>query len=102
MTVVLRDLRKPPAPRLTPIPWSQIHRLPKRESLIAGMLDRRGMSLLYGASGCYKTFLGLTIAAHIALGRDFYGRQVRFGGVLYIAAEGGLGIEERLTAFRYH
>jgi hypothetical protein len=102
MSVVLRELRKAPAPRLIPIPWSQIHRLPKRESLINGVLDRRGMSLLFGASGCGKTFFGLTIAAHIALGRGFYGLQVCRGGVLYIAAEGGLGIEERLTAFRYH
>jgi hypothetical protein len=60
------------------------------------------MSLLHGASGSYKTFLALTLGAHVALGRQFFNRDVHRGAVLYIAAEGGLGIEERLTAFRYH
>lgn len=100
--LLVRDAQKITAPRLVPIPWSQMHRLSKRESLISGLLDRRGMSLLYGASGSYKTFLALTIGAHVALRWDFCGRRVARGGVLYIAAEGGLGIEERLTAFRYH
>jgi hypothetical protein len=56
----------------------------------------------YGASGCGKTFLALDLAAHVALGRNWRERKLNQGTVIYIAAEGGLGIEERLTAFRLH
>lgn len=93
---------KPP-PRLVPVPWSGLRNLPKREPLIRGVLDRGAMSCLYGGSNTGKTFFGLDLAAHVALGWDRWrGKKVRHGGVVYIAAEGGLGIEERLTAFRYH
>jgi len=89
-------------PRLTPIPWSEIHLLPKRKSLIAGLLDSAGMSVVYGGSGSRKTFFVLDIAAHVSLGWDWRGRKIKPGAVVYVAAEGGLGIEERLTAFLQH
>ena len=58
------------------------------------------MSVFYGASGCGKTFLALDLAAHVALGWNWRERKLKQGTVIYIAAEGGLGIEERLTGFR--
>ena len=88
--------------RLKLVPWSEIHLLPKREGLISGLLDCGGMSLVYGPSGCCKTFLVMDMAAHISLGWEWRGRKIKQGAVIYIAAEGGLGIEERLTAFRHH
>jgi hypothetical protein len=94
--------RNAPRDRLTPIPWSAIHLLPKRSPLIDGLLDCGGMSLLYGFSGCGKTFFALDLSAHVALGWEWRGREVKSGAVVYIAAEGGLGLEERLTAFRHH
>jgi hypothetical protein len=39
------------------------------------------------------------VSLHIAMGRSWLGHRVRQGSVLYIAAEGGLGITERLQAF---
>jgi RecA/RadA recombinase len=86
--------------RLKLIPWSAIHLLPKREGLITGLLDCGSMSLVYGPSGCGKTFLVLDMTAHLALGWEWREREVKQGAVIYIAAEGGLGLEERLTAFR--
>jgi hypothetical protein len=108
MTTTLSSVRPKangatPPQRLRPIPWSALHTLPKREPLIRGVLDRGAMSCPYGGSNTGKTFFALDIAAHIALGWETWrGRKVRQGAVVYIAAEGGLGIEERLTAFRYH
>jgi AAA domain-containing protein len=58
--------------------------------------------VFYGASGCGKTFLSLDLAAHVALGWNWRERKLNQGTVIYIAAEGGLGIEERLTGFRLH
>jgi AAA domain len=89
-----------PRSRLVPIAWSELSSLPKRTPLISGLLDAAAMSVVYGASGCGKTFLTLDLAAHVALGWNWRGRKLKQGTVLYIAAEGGLGIEERLTAFR--
>lgn len=60
------------------------------------------MSVIYGASNTGKTFIGLDMACHVALGWDWQGRKTKAGKVVYIAAEGGLGIRERLEAFRRH
>lgn len=88
--------------RLIPIPWSEIHSLPRREPIIGGLLDRAAMSVVFGGSNTGKTFFTLDLSACIALNREWRGRKVRHGAVVYIAAEGGLGIEERLTAYRLH
>src|ERR1035437_1266811 len=91
-----------PRQRLIPIPWSEIHGLPRREPIVGGLLDRAAMSVVYGGSNTGKTFFALDLSANIALDREWRGRKVRHGAVVYIAAEGGLGIEERLTAYRLH
>ena len=51
-----------------------------------------------------KTAASLSLTAELmqADNREWRGRRVRHGAVVYIAAEGGLGIEERLTAYRLH
>lgn len=85
--------------RLKPIPWSDLHKLPKREALIEGFLDCAALSVMFGPSGCCKTFFALDLAVHIAVGRPWRGRTVLQGAVVYVAAEGGYGILERLTAF---
>ncbi|MCT8974939.1 AAA family ATPase [Microbaculum marinisediminis] len=92
----------PRRPRLVPIAWSKIHTLPKRAPLIRGVLDRGALSVVYGGSNTGKTFFALDLTARVALDWEWRSRPVRAGAVVYIAAEGGLGIEERLTAFRCH
>jgi hypothetical protein len=77
-------------------------KLPRREALVAGLLDCAAMSILFGASGTGKTFLALDLAFHVALGWRWYERTVRQGTVLYIAPEGGHGLIDRLTAFQLH
>ena len=89
--------------RLRPYAWSELHLLPKRRPLIKGLLDSTAMSLIFGESNCGKTFIALDLAANIARGVNWQGLKTRQGAVVYVAAEGGLGLEERLTAFRtYH
>jgi hypothetical protein len=56
--------------------------------------------MLIGASGSMKTFLAICIGAHVALGIDWCGKKVRPSAVLYVAAEGGLGIKERFDAYK--
>ena len=60
------------------------------------------MSVMFGGGNSGKTFWTIDLSASIALDRDWRGWKVRHGAIVYIAAEGGLGIEERLTAYRVH
>lgn len=69
--------------------------------MVKGWLSRRGLSMLYGPSNAGKTFVALDIAMHVAAGKDWRGCRVNGGGVLYIAAEGGAGVLNRLAAFKF-
>jgi hypothetical protein len=45
--------------------------IPRRPWLVAGFLLRRHLSVLYASSGTGKSIISLTIAVHLAIGRDF-------------------------------
>ena len=68
--------------------------------MVKGWLDRNCLSMLYGPSNAGKTFVALDIAMHIASGKPWRGLRVNGGPVLYIAAEGGAGIRNRLAAIK--
>ena len=68
--------------------------------LVKGWLDRNCLSMLYGPSNSGKTFVALDIAMHIAADKSWRGLRVNGGPVLYIAAEGGVGIRNRLAAIK--
>ncbi len=94
--------RKKKAPPLKTIHWSKLHELPKRRYLIKGILDEGASSVVYGASNSGKTLFALDMACHIAFGWSWQNKKIKKGSVIYIAGEGGLGISERLEAFRKH
>ena len=73
-----------------------------RPEVVADLLDAEAVSVLYGPSNSGKTFLALDLALHVADGRDWFGRKVRQGGVLYLAAEGAEGVRRRFDAFVSH
>lgn len=66
--------------------------------MIKSWLDRNCLSMLYGPSNAGKTFVALDISFHIAAGRSWRGLRVNGGPVLYVAAEGGAGIRNRIAA----
>lgn len=72
----------------------------KLNQLVSGWLTKRGLSMLYGPSNAGKTFVALDIAMHIASGTPWRGCRVNGGATLYIAAEGGVGVRNRLAAFK--
>jgi hypothetical protein len=82
--------------------WSELEQLPQRRYLIKGLIDKGGMSVFYGPSNSGKTFVCIDVALHIAHGWNWCGLKTRQGKVVYIAGEGGIGIGERLKAFRKH
>jgi hypothetical protein len=92
-----------PAPPL-PIVWFEDIR-PTLATLdfVEGLLTRGAMSVVYGESNCGKTFFTADLALHVAWGQPWFGRAVDQGGVIYVACEGGFGMENRVAAFRqYH
>ena len=74
------------------------------EEIIKGILPERGTGLLIGPSGALKTTVALDMSTVILrTGGTFFGRDVRLpGAVVYVAAEGGGGIERRFKAVRKH
>jgi hypothetical protein len=72
------------------------------EFLIEGILPREGIGVLYAPPKCHKTFAAFDMAMHIALGRPYRGREVRYGPVVYNVFEGPRGFLKRAVAYRRH
>jgi hypothetical protein len=70
----------------------------ERNYVVKGWLDQGALSVLYGPSNSGKSFLAIDIAHHVAKGREWGGRRVKKGRVLYIAAEGGASFANRIAA----
>lgn len=69
------------------------------EWLIKGLIETGSTSLTFGDPGTYKSFLAIAWACCVASGKDFLGRVVRQGLVIYIAGEGQNGIVRRILAW---
>ena len=70
----------------------------ERPYLVKGWIDRGQTSVLYGPSNVGKTFLALDIARHVDKGESWAGRRVTRAPVLYVAAEGAAGLNNRVAA----
>jgi hypothetical protein len=70
----------------------------KDRPLIKGMLSRGGLSVMVGAPKSGKTFFALHWAYHVAAAKDWAGRRVHGGAVVYLAAEAGRMVMRRLLA----
>lgn len=68
--------------------------------IIKGVLAAGAMSVVYGPSNSGKTFLALDMAFHVATATPWQGRRVQGAAVLYLAAEGGRGVANRIAALR--
>lgn len=68
--------------------------------IIKDVLDLGAMSVVYGPSNCGKTFFALDIAYHVAIDHSWRSQRVAGGSVLYLAAEGGNGIANRIVGLK--
>jgi KaiC/GvpD/RAD55 family RecA-like ATPase len=69
------------------------------KGLVKGIIDREALALVYGEPGSGKTFLGLDLALSVAAGRGWFGRSTKRGRVIYVAAEAGKSIRNRVAAW---
>jgi RecA-family ATPase len=82
---------------LTPI--QEIRHMVDAPWLIPGVLQEGAFAALVGKPGVCKTFTALGLSFSIAMGLPWAGRQVRSGGVIYIAGEGTCGFPRRLAGW---
>lgn len=77
--------------------------LPPQRWLIQDILPEGEYSVLWGPSGQGKSFVALDWAVSIALGRAWQGEwKTMQAPVIYIAAEGGAGMQKRVKALMTH
>jgi hypothetical protein len=70
--------------------------------LVKGILSTRSYCVMFGPPGEGKTFTALDLAYHVAAGKEWMGRRVRRGTVLYLAFEGAGGLRRRAQALMQH
>ncbi|TIL34296.1 AAA family ATPase [Mesorhizobium sp.] len=98
------------APRFEPRPfksrfgavtWDRLDEAgQEHEYLIEDILTRHEVAVIYGESGSGKSFEAIDMAMAVDRGVPFNGKEVRKGGVIYQAGEGGIGVKLRLRAYR--
>src|SRR5260370_40856195 len=70
--------------------------------LIEGIIPENGLIALFGQPGHGKTFIAIDMALAVATGRPWQGHKVQKGYVVYISAEGGAGLANRVGAWLIH
>lgn len=89
-------------PRLSPVFFADIEFYDDGGGLVDGLLQRGSLSVIYGPTGCRKTFLALDIAMSVARGEPWRGLAVEIGSCLYLAAEAGKSFQNRVFAYKLH
>ena len=72
------------------------------DELVEGVLTVGGGSVLYGDSNSGKTFFVIDMAAAVARGVPWMGRNTEPGLVVYLAAESPASVRGRLQAYQKH
>lgn len=81
------------------MPFSHWREYPPPEFVIDGLLEHRALTAMIGAPGVGKTGVVLDMAACIALGKRWMGRNTLRQRVLYLPGEGMAGAVQRLLAW---
>src|SRR2546421_7983385 len=89
-------------PVFTRILESDVDELPDIAFRIQCVLPESGVTLVYGPSGTGKTFFGYHIAQCLAHNMHWFGRRITGCKVLYVYAEGRLGLKLRQKAWYLH
>jgi hypothetical protein len=89
----------PTAPAMRLLDDVQLMALPDPDWLVADILPRKGVAVLVGPPGSFKTTLVAGLLLDIATGRAWFGHAVRHPGPsIYVGAEDPSGFKMRLAA----
>jgi len=95
-----RARRKATGPRFPRVWLDDVAVDLKSAYTIKTVIGPKEFIVIYGPSGDGKTFFVLDMSACVATGKNWRGRRVRQGLVIYIAAEAGVSILRRFYAWR--
>lgn len=70
--------------------------------LIRGILERDSLALIFGDSGCGKSFTAIDWACRIATGTPWRNHAIKVAPVIYVAGEGHQGFARRTKAWEIH
>ena len=76
-----------------------LYQPPPPDWQVKGLIECRTLVELFGGWGEGKTFVMLDLLACIATGRDYHGRPVTQGPIVYFCGEGQRGLNRRLRAW---
>jgi AAA domain len=92
--------QKKPAAKFDFVPAGDLVREPKPvEYLVDELIEHPSLMMLFGAPSAGKSFVAISMAACVATGHPWLGRDVRSGTVFYLAGEGHAGLSRRLRAW---
>jgi hypothetical protein len=86
--------------RIKLVPFNSIKLGVDRRYLVKGIIPYPGITLAWGPPKCGKSFWAFDLAMHVALGREYRGKRVQQGPVVYCCFEGQIGFQARAEAFR--
>lgn len=81
---------------------SQLKSIPPPASLIEGVLMENTLAQIWGPPGCGKSFVTASWACHIATGTPWGDLAVKQANVVYVVAEGAIGMGDRIAAWESH
>jgi AAA domain len=85
--------------RFTVLDTAALLARPRPTYLVEEVAVQGTLAVLYGPAGAGKSFVALDIAFSVVTGTAWHGHAVQPGAVVYIAAEGGGGLAERVQAW---
>jgi hypothetical protein len=89
-----------PRPSFEFVPAGDLVREPQPvEYLVDELIEHPSLMMLFGAPSAGKSFVAIAMAASVATGHAWLGRDVRQGTVFYLAGEGHAGLSRRLRAW---
>ncbi len=92
-----RDTKATPLPLLW---FDDIKPVLDAKDFVQGLLIEEGAAVVYGESNAGKTFWATDLALHVCLGERWRNRRVEQGGVVYCVLEGGIGFQNRVSAWK--
>lgn len=81
---------------------SKLRAKPKPKWKVEGVIAENTICVIGGPTNIGKTFVGVDLTAHIALGLKWEGRDVVQGRVAYLIAEGADFFPDRVTAWEQY
>jgi len=88
------------SPQIKLVPFAEIKLGTQRRYLVAGLIPRVGITVVWGPPKCGKSFWSFDLAMHVTLGWPYRDRRVHQGPVVYCCFEGQTGMQARVEAYR--